>query len=98
MMKGPKMRYTKIFATGSLAKFLDARDRGASRQELMRLSKAAMAEAESSRAEPSTRSAPPVKPSKTDAPVSHRSNVLEFIDRAKFDRARLEREWQSAPQ
>jgi hypothetical protein len=24
--------------------------------------------------------------------------VLEFIDRAKFDRARLEREWESAPE
>jgi len=98
MMKAPEMRFTKIFASGALAKFLDARDRGASREELMRLSKAALAEQEKSRAKPSTRPAPPVKPSKTDSPGSHRSNVLEFLDRAKFDHARLEREWQSAPE
>jgi hypothetical protein len=87
-----------IFATGALRKFMDARERGASREELTRLSKAAMAEQEKSRVRPSTRPAPPSGPSKTEAAVSHRSNVLEFIDRAKFDRSRLEREWESAPE
>jgi hypothetical protein len=37
-------RFNTIFATGALAKFLDARERGASRDELMRLSNEAMKE------------------------------------------------------
>jgi hypothetical protein len=89
-----------IFASGALAKFLVARDRGASRQDLMRLKSIAEAEVPPSRAgsrrEPSAAPAAPGKPAKTE--VSDTSNVLEFINRAKFDRARLEREWESAPE
>jgi len=109
MMTGSKMRYTKIFASGALAKFLDARDHGASRQELMRLKTAAEAEITKPSGAGSNQRrdgagpslAPPSKPLKIGASnteVSHRSNVLEFIERAKFDRTRLEREWQSAPE
>jgi hypothetical protein len=97
MMKGSEMRYTKIFATGALAKFLDVRDRGASHQELIRLKSAAEAEATPSRARQRDGAGPSLasKPPKTWG--SDTSNVFEFIDRAKFDRARLEREWSSAP-
>lgn len=106
MMKGSKMRYTKIFASGALAKFLNARYLGASHPELMRLKTAAEAEVMpsrpgSKRREPSAGLAVPGKLPKNrlaENPISHRSNVLDFIDRAKFDRAQIERSWESAPE
>jgi hypothetical protein len=97
MMKGSEM-YTKIFASGALAKFLYARDRGASHQELTRLKSVAEAEVPPSRAGSKRRDGAGPKIGVSDTAVSHRSNVLDFINRAKFDRARLEVEWQSAPE
>ena len=93
-MKSSEKMYTKIFASGALAKFLLARDRGASSQDLMKLKSAAEAEVPPSRAKRRDGAGPSLasKPPKTSA--SDTSNILEF---PKFDRARLEREWESAP-